>query len=211
LHIKTCSSHITNALTLHLNKWEDRGWIGTNNKDLWKAIIATMRDQANQTTIHQSDDQDHQDTLDNAKLLAKTGALMPKGVAEYLSIDNKFNISGARLINMTQALHYRGIMDTNQLKSSERTTAISELTGTSPSHDQIWKSIRNKDITPKIRNYMWKTLHNAHKVGPYWRNIPTLEHRANCHVCHTDETMHHILTECKASGQEIIWTLAKSL
>ncbi|KAF8960924.1 hypothetical protein BDZ97DRAFT_1615995, partial [Flammula alnicola] len=46
---------------------------------------------------------------------------------------------------------------------------------------------------------------------PNWENIPQYEHRAWCNVCETIETLEHIQTECKASGQEVIWKLAKEI
>lgn len=48
-------------------------------------------------------------------------------------------------------------------------------------------------------------MHSIYKVGNYWKNISGFEERAMCEVCHCEESMEHILTKCKAPGQEIIW------
>lgn len=76
----------------------------------------------------------------------------------------------------------------------------------------LWTSLRSKDFTPKIRAFLWKVMHNAYKVGKYWINIPSCEQRAQCHACEgVEESMEHILTECRASGQETIWNLAEEV
>jgi len=55
-------------------------------------------------------------------------------------------------------------------------------------------------------------MHGAYKVGKYWRHIPTFEQRGLCHACeNVEESMEHILTECRASGQEETWKIAEEL
>ncbi|KAJ7877250.1 hypothetical protein B0H14DRAFT_2342426 [Mycena olivaceomarginata] len=89
--------------------------------------------------------------------------------------------------------------------------AVQDLTGKTPSDKEIWFSIRDKDMTRKIRNFMWKCLHQADKCGTHWRNIPGFEHWATCAHCHVDETKEHILLECNAPGQSVIWKLCREL
>ena len=47
------------------------------------------------------------------------------------------------------------------------------LWGMTPTPPQLWKSIRSRDIPKNIRNFLWKCLHNSHKIGSYWTNIPS--------------------------------------
>ena len=54
-------------------------------------------------------------------------------------------------------------------------------------------------------------MHNVLQCGAYWLNIPGYEQRATCRVCGSDESLEHILTECQASGQQTVWTLAREL
>ncbi|KAJ7716486.1 hypothetical protein DFH07DRAFT_762425, partial [Mycena maculata] len=61
------------------------------------------------------------------------------------------------------------------------------------------------------RDFMWRCLHQAYKIGGYWRNIPTYEHYAVCQHCNVDESMEHVLLECSAPGQEVLWRLAQKL
>ncbi|KAJ7779935.1 hypothetical protein B0H16DRAFT_1300123, partial [Mycena metata] len=71
------------------------------------------------------------------------------------------------------------------------------------------KSIRHKDISRNIRNFFWKSMHSAHRVGKYWEHIPECGDRANCLHCGAEESLQHILLECSSPGQSEIWKLAE--
>jgi hypothetical protein len=66
-------------------------------------------------------------------------------------------------------------------------------------------------VITRKKEFLWKSMHNAHKCGKFWDNIPGYEQRATCPVCNEEESMEHILLECKASGQDIVWKLTKDL
>ncbi|KAJ7758247.1 hypothetical protein B0H16DRAFT_1662335 [Mycena metata] len=126
---------------------------------------------------------------------------------------------GAKLSTLTQALAYRGIKALKE-KVNRKTTdenvlstqqAVKTLFKKTPTEKLIWKSIRNKDISRQVRNFMWKTLHGAHRVGKFWTHIPDMGDRVNCQHCGVVETMEHILIECGRPGQKEIWALAESL
>ncbi|KAJ7688651.1 hypothetical protein B0H14DRAFT_3101159 [Mycena olivaceomarginata] len=85
------------------------------------------------------------------------------------------------------------------------------LAGRSPTDGEIWSSLRHRDITRTTRVFMWRCMHQAYKVGEYWRNIPTFEHWAECRHCRVDDSMEHTLVECDAPGRENLWDLAKEL
>jgi hypothetical protein len=46
-------------------------------------------------------------------------------------------------------------------------------------------------------------------VGDIWNNIPNFEYRETCPTCQTTGSMEHILTQCAAGPNRIIWTLAR--
>ena len=50
--------------------------------------------------------------------------------------------------------------------------AVVDAFGALPSNQKIWKSIHNKDLLRPLKAFLWKALHNTHKVGNYWENIP---------------------------------------
>ncbi|KAH9911114.1 uncharacterized protein B0H18DRAFT_893532, partial [Fomitopsis serialis] len=55
--------------------------------------------------------------------------------------------------------------------------------------------------------FLWKVTHNGLKVGPYWMKIHGYEERAQCQRCGAVESVQHILFECLATGQAMIWDL----
>lgn len=85
-----------------------------------------------------------------------------------------------------------------------RANAINRI-GWTPDDNQIWLSLKNKDISKNIQAYLWNAIHGTQRCGHFWLKIPEYDHRAYCHSCNAIETMDHILTECSNTGQDIIW------
>lgn len=84
--------------------------------------------------------------------------------------------------------------------------------GFSPTDASIWLSTRSKDIAKHITTFLWRALHDAHRSGSYWKHIPGFEHRARYPHCPTaEESLEHILTSCSATGQGLVWSLARKL
>ncbi|KAJ7792967.1 hypothetical protein B0H14DRAFT_3094075 [Mycena olivaceomarginata] len=71
--------------------------------------------------------------------------------------------------------------------------AAARLSGRTPTDSEIWQAINHKDITRMTRAYLWRTIHQANKIGEYWRNKPTFEHFAECRHCNVDNSMEHSL------------------
>ncbi|KAF9033631.1 hypothetical protein BJ165DRAFT_1328275, partial [Panaeolus papilionaceus] len=130
--------------------------------------------------------------------------------------------TGAKLANITQALAYKGIRKFEREKKQktyvEKSTmkrldmtrhGIKETKNETPTDKTIWESLRNRDISKKIRAFMWTAMHDGHRIGEYWDNKRNYEHRGKCRPCDTTETLEHILTECQCSGQEKAWKLAR--
>ncbi|KAJ6540432.1 hypothetical protein B0H19DRAFT_1212976 [Mycena capillaripes] len=120
---------------------------------------------------------------------------------------------------MTQSISYKGIKELNDPVSRKATEenvkkiqeALKENFGNSPKPSAIWASIRQKDISRNVRNFLWKSMHSAHRLGKYWTHIPECEERANCAHCGELESLEHILFECQSPGQSQIWALAEEL
>jgi ribonuclease HI len=89
--------------------------------------------------------------------------------------------------------------------------ATENVFGRIVSDADIWKAATVKDILPRNAQFLWKGLHNAHRIGHYWTHIPECEDRALCRECETMEDLEHILTGCTSPGQEIIWKAAETL
>lgn len=219
LLIKSDSESTINALTENLEEMEDRGWIGIANRELLKATVAKMRKRAAPVALEWV--KGHAGIIGNEKAdgQAGRGANDPTPTALDLNIDPDFNLTGARIASLTQALAYAGIREKKVPQPRPKTTAMitkiqaamqSEGYNT-PTEPAIWRAIRHKDITRKISDFMWLTLHDAHRVGSFWLKIPNHEDRAVCPLCEELEDMEHILLKCKAKCVRTIWEEAEIL
>jgi hypothetical protein len=45
---------------------------------------------------------------------------------------------------------------------------------------EIWKAAFNKDFFPRTAQFLWKSLHSAHRVGKYWN--PNVETALNAKI-----------------------------
>ena len=64
-----------------------------------------------------------------------------------------------------------------------------------PKLSALWKNLCCKDVTWKARDFLWKGMHDALRVGRFWENIPGYKLRATCGLCQETETLQHILLE----------------
>ncbi|KAH6904578.1 hypothetical protein BKA70DRAFT_1373392 [Coprinopsis sp. MPI-PUGE-AT-0042] len=118
---------------------------------------------------------------------------------------------------MTQSLLYKGVRRLKPRYNRARTHrnidlaqhAIEEINGDKPLPSNLWMSVMNKDVfTRRFSSYLWKTIHEGHKMGRYFEHIPNSEEMMSCSLCDTEvESMHHVLFECRGTGQEFVWKL----
>ena len=71
--------------------------------------------------------------------------------------------------------------------------------------------MRQKDITKKIRDFLWKHAHEIYRLGAFWTHIPGLKSRAECPICKKYDTLEHIISECKSVERITIWCQANQL
>ena len=109
LMIKTDSRYIIDGLTTHLKKWEDRGWIGIKNSKWFKRAAFLLQRQSAPTKLKWVES--HNEELENeqSNRLAKKGAEKEKVDEISLNIPNHFDLLGAKLAGITQAIAYKGI------------------------------------------------------------------------------------------------------
>ena len=220
LTIKTDSMYAVSGLTTYLEKWEDQGWMYSKHPELFKCITAWVRYRSNTTEIVWV--KGHNGIRGNmeADKLAGEGALMDQTEAE-LTLNPPANMipSGVKLTAMSQKDFYRGIKKKNRpppRRSSEINigriqACVAEEFGLDPTPETIWKTTKHKDLTKKTREFLWKCIHDAFKIGKFWSKIENYKHRGLCAHCESEESMEYILTECDAPGREQIWSLANEL
>ena len=111
LVIITDSKYVIEGLTTHLKKWEDRGWIGIKNKEWFKRAAYLLRRRTATTKFkwvkgHNSDIGNEQ-----SDRLAKLGASKSKPDDITLNVPDHFDLQGAKLSKITQAIAYQGIYE----------------------------------------------------------------------------------------------------
>ena len=159
-------------------KWEAKGIIGITYKDLFRATIVALRARTALTTFQWVKRYSGTKGNQMADALAKEDATKTTPDKPNLNIDTKFNLTGAQLLELTQALVYEGICKQRSLRYNRGLNIMLDIThftsedafGTLPSDEKIWKSIHNKDLLRPFQTFLWKTLQNLHKVGECWEN-----------------------------------------
>ena len=126
--------------------------------------------------------------------------------------------SGAALQQTSQSLIYRHLTNEGGIKriATERNLksiklATKDIFGETPTDEAIWKSLRSKDITKKIHDFLWKHVHGIYRLGNFWNHIPGCEDRATCPLCDSPDTFEHIMIECTSTEKRVVWEQANRL
>ncbi|OJT01591.1 Transposon TX1 uncharacterized 149 kDa protein [Trametes pubescens] len=220
MHIVSDSRYVTNGLTEHLPRWEERGWIGVANADILREVVGLLRTRSAPTTFKWVKGHAGARGNEQADRLAAAGAACPRPMRPlHLPPPERYMIGGAALSKLSQRLAYQGIQRWNA-KECRPTTArhirtvqhdLLQATGERPLEQAVWNLLRKKPISRKARDFIWKALHGGHRIGSYWNHIPGYEERANCVHCGVAETMEHILCRCTAPGPAVAWALARGI
>ncbi|KAJ7483379.1 hypothetical protein FB451DRAFT_1393485 [Mycena latifolia] len=210
------------AMTGRLQAMEDKGWIGIADRKALSALAAVLKSRSAPTFFKEKERRDSGPELEGhtgAAQLARQGCHRPEPTNIDYVIEPELQLRGAKLSTLTQATAYAGIKERKAdvtRKASENNVkqvalATQHVFKRFPTTAQVWKSIRHKDFTRQTKNFFWKSLHSAHRIGTFWQHIPDCEDRGICQFCKEPEDLDHILLRCKRPGQSQIWALAKEL
>ncbi|KAJ7636504.1 hypothetical protein FB45DRAFT_1001578 [Roridomyces roridus] len=218
LHFKISCKATIRHLTTDLEDKEDTDWVDIENHRLLRAIVAALRGRGTKCTF-QKMDIEHSTGMQKANTIAAQGLQDEPDDVLNVDIPQGYKVTGMKLSKGTQRTFYKALKARRKRPVREKTKqmlsrareAATLLGGRTPTDAEIWKSLYHPDITRKTRDFLWRCMHQAYKVGTYWLNIPTYEHYAECQHCHVDDTLEHILLECDAPGREKMWSLAQQL
>jgi ribonuclease HI len=128
LKIITDLEYVIKGLTTHLETWENEGWIGIKNANLFRKVAHLLRKRSARTTFLWT--KGHNGTIGNEESdrLAKQGANKPVPDALNLDIPAEFDTQGAKLTALTQAKAYRGILERVNLEPRQTTERNIRLT-----------------------------------------------------------------------------------
>lgn len=217
MEIVSDSRYVIDGLTLHLRKWEDKGWIKIENAALFKKAAFLLKNRSAKTTFRWV--KGHNGTLGNEESdkLAKEGAEKDLPDELDLQIPAEFDLQGAKIRTIDQRTAYQGILErkprpprpdaTEYIQATKQ--AVEETNGTRETTATIWKSLKKPILRPRIQQFLFKTIHKAYMIGDRWKDVRGSEQRKLCRTCKTVESMQHILLECKVNARKLIWTKAK--
>jgi hypothetical protein len=168
LEISTDLKYVINGLTTHLGTWENHGWINVKNAALFQKA-AHLRTHTAPTTFKWVKGHNGNERNEGSDRLAKEGAQKNKEDHVNLSIPIEFDVQGAKLVALTQAIVYIGIKESKKTPTRRTTmgnlekarNAIQEYTGSLETDELIWLSIRKQEIQTKIRQFLYKTMHGT--------------------------------------------------
>ncbi|KAH9919937.1 uncharacterized protein B0H18DRAFT_881518 [Fomitopsis serialis] len=219
LNILSTNDVLTDLVFDRAPTWETKGWISVPLATHMKPLLNRLRQRCAATTFGRIAGDGAWQTLERARQDASmtpprdfTMAVMPSQ-----DPDTRFELTGARLNALTQALAYRGILEHRQVETRRRTkdnlAAVYQhlQANNSLTFGQIWMSTRHKDFSRIFAVFLWKIMHDGLKCGPYWSKIQGYEDRAQCSHCGSLETVQHIIFECEATGQALIWSLIRKV
>ncbi|KAK6974477.1 hypothetical protein R3P38DRAFT_3239325 [Favolaschia claudopus] len=221
IRIVVAQASVATVLIKNLSKWEDLGWVGVRNKSALQVLAARLRTRTGVTTFVKAANTTDSSALKAARSLAQQSlrnAPTPPALVN-LSIPEKLKVKGAKLTSLTQATAYKTIRErkvTPPRPATDRNVravqlALNTINAAPPTSGDIWKSSRHKDLSKRVRTFLWMGLHGAHRIGAYWKHIPGFEDREKCQGCGEVESMEHILFHCNQPGRREIWELAEKL
>ncbi|KAJ7715666.1 hypothetical protein B0H16DRAFT_1477186 [Mycena metata] len=192
---------------------EDRGWIGVADRDLLQVLAVELK------TVDRDSQEYESVGRKEALALAKEGCQRPEEILINLEIDPAQKLRGAKLSTLTQATACAGIKERREpvmRKATENNikliaASVQQIFSYQPTPVEIWKSIRHRDFSRQVKNFLWKSIHSAHRIGIFWKHIPECGERATCNFCNETEDLEHVLIKCKRPGRAQIWALAKDL
>ncbi|KAJ7663723.1 hypothetical protein DFH06DRAFT_986691 [Mycena polygramma] len=224
LVVKNSKKIVRTAMIQRLQAMEDRGWIGVADREPLKALAAALKSRTGQTVLEDSGDttRDRLETEGRAEAaaLARQGCLDAAPEKVNFDIRPELRLQGVKLSTLTQAIAYAGIKESKEAvsrKASDNnvkqvTSEIERIFDRIVTPTQVWRSIRHRDFSRQLKNFLWKSLHSAHRIGErFWKHIPNCEERGICQFCDEPEDLEHILLKCRRPGQALMWSLAKEL
>ncbi len=221
---ETDSMTTMHAITKWRQRHEDSGYIMQTNAGLTRTVLAMLRKRHAHTLFRWVKGHNGHAGNEAADKLAAEGAQKQQGDSLRLQIPAPLMLSGAKLQAITQKLAYRAIRALKDKLAKPRprtvanmnrvTSGIEAVFNIQITDEALWMSLRGRHISRQASQFMWKAMHDAYMIGTHWLR-PSMsaeyQERAFCTVCGECESMSHIIFECDAAGQEIIWRLLKEV
>ncbi|KAJ3919310.1 ribonuclease H-like protein [Lentinula edodes] len=222
-----CSDSKTalDGLTTLREKWENIGYIGIENAREFQVTTARLRARKALSIMKKVKAHVGIEGNEEADKLANEGRTKPNEDRIDLTIPRHLCLTGAKLKCLNQSLVYQAIKQRKMEKpkhreklnrrSTQQNIGMAKigairLSGKTPSDKRIWRAMRHRDFSRQFRYFSWMTAHNGYMVGKFWDRTQE-PWKGVCAFCKVEESMEHILTECRGPGMEEIWSLCEDL
>ncbi|TFK80037.1 ribonuclease H-like protein [Polyporus arcularius HHB13444] len=218
--METDSRTTMDSVTKWTQRHEDSGYILQKNAHLTRVAVAKLRMRHAHTLFKWVRGHSGHPRNEAADKLAAPGAEKTAHDEVGLDIPVCARLTGAKLQSMTQKLAYRAIQDRKDklVKPRPRTTAnvdritagIQATFGTQLYDETIWTSFRSRHVSRQAAQFLWMATHDGYMIGSHWLRTnmsAELQERATCRICGECEMMTHIIFDCEARGQAIVWKL----
>jgi ribonuclease HI len=222
LTIVSTQDFVDEAMNKKLPLWEHEGWAGVQHREVLQCLAAELKARRAPTVFKViRADSPQRAQCRQAAVLAKRAARAATGETWDLSLPYGTALPGLSLKGNRQRIFYRSIREekvkalpprpsTVKMLDLVRSVALNTFDKYVSDAD-IWKSTDSKDFLPRVTQFLWRGIHNSHRVGKYWTHIPECDDRAICKDCGELEDLDHILTRCTSPGQELVWRAAETL
>ncbi|KAJ7200337.1 hypothetical protein GGX14DRAFT_372352, partial [Mycena pura] len=222
LTMYSAQPYVREAMNKKLRRWEHEGWVGVQHRNILRCVAAELKARKAPTYFKVAEPGTTARTVcKRVTRFAKRAARSSPAAVWDLTIPPNTALSGLSLQGNRQKVFYRSIREektkrlaprvSTELKLETIREAAYEAFGRHVSNAEIWSSLGVKDFLPRPAQFLWKSVHNAHKVGSFWTHIPECEDRAVCAACGVLEDLDHILVRCDNPGRELVWKAAEAL
>ncbi|KAL1761761.1 hypothetical protein FB107DRAFT_200673 [Schizophyllum commune] len=210
---------LVNALTKQLVKNEEQGWRGVEipNRHLMMTLVAVMRTRPGRTAWRVGNKTEP--GVVEARAIAGRAARRREPTNKGIMIHPR-EVRGMKLKVLTQKAAYNVLRP--KPKEAVRKPTVPQLKKVrraqrnrgmrTPTDKEVWRGLAAPEFRRATKQFLFKTMHNAHKCGKYWAhmNDDDLKRRKICEECSAPghpvvESIHHILFECRAPAREKIW------
>ncbi|KAJ7585964.1 hypothetical protein C8J56DRAFT_891828 [Mycena floridula] len=203
--IQTTLNQIAKSLSTKLESWEDKGFIGMENRLTLQAIIARLWARTGETVLRLSAQCKDAENVNEAHNMADEGS------TKRLTDAIDWSALAYKAITELQILPKDIARKTTAKNLKTIKQAITATNGSPPTTKDIWTSICKEAFTHRVKDYFFLMIHGTHRTGEYWKHIPGYKDRQICRHCGIEESMEHILVDSKESGQSTIWELARQI
>ena len=196
-----------------INEAEDSDWLGIKESTLWKPTLNRLRRRNNKIKIKTPSEKDDKKM---EKMKRKLKESNPLTIEAKIKTSEKYLNKGAKLSNLAQKMAYKLVLRKKAENPGGPETwrrikkvmkNLEDKWNIRVEEEKIWGDLENIE-NKKIRDFVWKMIHNKIRCGKFFTYIPNWQDKQFCE-CGQVESIEHILLECEDSKQDETWKEVK--